>query len=252
MSFALRTGLNYAQFSQEYVYDPIKGPQTITNYEASIDGVNALLNQLRPYQRISISGADPPKYTVSITTPENPDGSNTQTTIWEVLVNYKEQDIYEWAASIGVSQDDVIGIQNFVRKPVQGGSPSISTDPKAAILWNLVQYRHLKRAMEDIVFRYQYVISNSIQTVMAYSRRDTLFSHAQLLDPSFSGLVIPAPTIASLNAAYAAVPVGIAPNFAWSWLKRCPTSRQTQIGKVVITGEYWLQAWSLFEYPIAA
>jgi hypothetical protein len=243
MSTAIRQGQQYTAVAVRAIYDPLRGGQIVIDYEGTATGINALIATLYSYERYEIGTSDPPIYRITVYTPDPADAP-----VWELLANLKEKDIFEHPDSKAISVANINKLIKWTKSSDPTTEPSFTADgtqTAATNLYNLVRNGTRKYFTEEYVLRYTLTATNAVQLNLAYANTDKIFTPAQLANPGTSGITLPA----GISASIGNIPAKTAPsNWVWGWLKRAPTARQTSLGKVVITGEWWLDLWSTFVY----
>lgn len=244
---AVRTGLNFALSETRIIYDVVRGAQVINIYEGDADGIQSVINGLQNYERYEVD-QDGPKIRITVYTP-----SSEEAPVWELLSNYKEKSITEHPAFANVTSHDLKAILQFVRNPTPDADPAITATgdagTSASLLYQFLLRKKDRWFLEDYVLRYSITISNALSLDLAYSNTDKTFTPSAITNPSISGINIPPGIALSMSR----IPAKTGDSeFIWSWLKRPPQSRQTQIGKVVVTGEWWLSTWPKTLYPNVA
>lgn len=244
MSYSIETGASWVLRETRLTYDIIRGAQVINVYEGTPAGLNSVIRGLRGWERYELDSSDSPRCRLTVYTPDP-----AEAPVWEVLSNLKQVRARELPQFSSVSSANLDQIQQYFENP--GLSPNF-TGPDASLanqLWLLEKSNKDIAFSEDVVLRYSFTVTNARQIALQYANYDAIFSHSALLTPAKSALVIPAGIRVSLNAAALPAPTSSDANMLWGWLKRKPTSRQTQIGKVLISGEWWLGWWNVLLYP---
>jgi|GEM_PF-6364656 len=233
---ATRVGASWAVVEQASFYDILRGTTTVTVYEGDVIGINELLGSLQYYERLELSNGDAPKLRLTVYAPDL-----AEAPVFELLANQKERDMYEHEVWDAVTDDDVRGIVQAIKKP-ENGAPDVSS--LGLELYSYIFHGYKKFFDWDYVLRYQLSVSNAATLSFTYGNTGRTLTKAQMLAS------VPGGVPAGIQTAIDSIPNKTAPTgFAFGWLKTPPVTRQTQLGRVVIDQQWWLNIWPTRIFP---
>lgn len=171
-----------------------------------------------------------------------------QDELWEVAANELHVDILQHPKVKGLDDQIVLEIRTKVEKELKGEV----SDYVVPVGFATTLYEHLRRGVDSFIdFSYVLRVNVTIQTLPSLQAR-----YANVKRVYTTGSLIASETtmpqeVQSVISESNIIPEATADFEAWGWLKKAPEARRASRGKLEISQEYWLAAWSTFLYGAA-
>lgn len=232
-------------------YDASRGYSTDVTYEGTIESVQAAEASLAgtgtPY--VADYG-NPPVARMTVSTPDigetNADPNAILLTTMELQANTSQRSLYEHRKALALPKDTIRVIKDALKKNT---APSITLTGDALLLYNHLLNGQDSFLSSQFVFKVNQYVSRKAIVSIAFSDVGKVYSNVDLKNEMH-----PTPLfVTAIDEAFLSVKNGVyngaAPSgFTLGWLKHAPTITSVADNKAVIQFEYWLDAWSDFDY----
>lgn len=241
--------------------DPVNGIYWEERWTGSATGINNLvaslnLSNVDTDQRYVVDESNRPQYSVTITTPDYNDGRSNALNKWDLVHEPCEKDLREspWVKK-NLTTDQV----KYVLEAIKTNTPTTSlsfTSDTQAVLYKKLQKGDKKHYADARALVFSITTSKRFGVYASEVGVFKIWTTAKLMNPSYSGLIIPTnilfslATVGSNNLFGATFTDGeviggknASETYYWGWMKHPPDIENLSSGKIRISQKFLLDYW---------
>lgn len=229
------------------IEDPSRGVQVERHYEGTHEAVEAGRQSLKDstLYRDADFTTGTPKARLIVRTPDYGDGEtdNFVVTTWELTNNHSNRSGYEHSKSTEIGEAIIQRMKKAIKRGTET-APEGMTSGDAGTLWEHMVHGQDTFFAPQAVFKLTHIISRRGTVGISYSNVGRVRTSAQVIAESGASVIYQD----AIHGAFNTYPFGTPTGFTLGWLKMFPNFNNVSGGRVAVTIEYFLDAWSNYYY----